>query len=62
MPERSPRCAVTPAAFRERAAQARRLARGLAGDPAAKRLNDFADELEERAAALEREAPSEESA
>jgi hypothetical protein len=56
MPERSPRCADTPAALRERAAHARRLALGLVGDPAAERLNNFADELEERAAALEREA------
>jgi len=28
----------------------------LVGDPAAERLNNFADELEERAAALEQEA------
>ena len=56
MPPRSPRCADTPAALRERAEHARRLARGLVGDPAAERLNNFADELEERAAALEREA------
>ena len=62
MPEQSPRCTDTPAALRERAAHARRLALGLAGDPAAERLNNFADELEERAAALEREAPGEESA
>jgi hypothetical protein len=56
MPERSPRRVDTPAALREQAAHARRLARGLVGDPAAERLDNLADELEKRAAALEREA------
>ena len=56
MPQGPPHCADTPAALRERAEHARRLARSLIGDPAAARLNNYADELEKRAAALEREA------
>jgi len=40
MPQGPPHCADTPAALRERAEHARRLARGLIGDPAAARLDD----------------------
>jgi hypothetical protein len=44
---------TTPAKLREQAALARRVARYLAGDEAAKRLLWLADELEARAALME---------
>ena len=43
----------SPAELRQQAARARRFARQLAGDDAAKRLLDLADELEARVAAME---------
>ena len=43
----------SPAELRDQAARARRYARVLAGDEAAKRLDELADELEAKAAALE---------
>ena len=57
MRERSSPSAVTPATLREQADSARYYAYlvGDGGDGAAGRLRDFAAELEERAAALERQ-------
>jgi hypothetical protein len=53
-----PRCGPepeNPAQLRQKALRARRLARTLPGDEASKRLDDYADELEDRARAIERE-------
>jgi hypothetical protein len=44
----------SPERLRQKAFHARRLARTLPGDEAGKRLNDYADELDARALALER--------
>jgi hypothetical protein len=44
-----------PDRLRQMALRARRLARTLPGDEAGKRLTDYADELEARARAIERE-------
>ena len=44
-----------PARLRQMALRARKLARTLPGDEAGKRLDAYADELEARARAIERE-------
>jgi hypothetical protein len=53
-----PRCGPepeSPARLRQMALRARRLARTLPGDEAGRRLDAYADELEARARAIERE-------
>lgn len=53
-----PRCGPepeNPARLRQMALHARKLARTLPGDEAGKRLDAYADELEARARAIERE-------
>jgi hypothetical protein len=58
MPDQPSDPAANPKALRDQAQRIRGYARDLAGDPAAGRLDNFADELDARADALEHQSPS----
>jgi hypothetical protein len=58
MPDQPSDPAANPQALRDQAQRIRGYARDLAGDPAAGRLDNFADELDARADALEHQSAS----